>query len=103
MDVNIADALRAHWKRFIWMWAFPFVLLSSIFLPAFERYPSRIFFGIHLPLLLVCSYIASSPVRHREVSFWHGFVLLIAFPFLIWTALVLTLFGLEVLLRALVD
>ena len=99
-DDRIAAVVQKHWKRFVWMWAFPVIFFASIFLPASAQYPTLFLFAIDFPVLLFCSYQASKPVRNREVTFGQAFVLIILAPFLIWAALIFGLFGLSALLNA---
>jgi hypothetical protein len=100
MKNGIAAAIRAHWKQFAWIWVFPVILFCSIFVPAFARYPRLFFFAFDLPILFVCGYFASKPIRNRDVSFAHGVLLLVVMPFLIWVALIFGLFGLGALLAS---
>ncbi len=98
MANEIATIARAHWRQFAWVWAFPVILLGSVFMPAFARNPPLFFFCVDLPVLLVCVFVASKPVRNREVSFKQGFLLIIVAPLVMWAMLIFALFGLGALL-----
>jgi hypothetical protein len=77
------------------------MFFASIFVPASARYPTLFLFAIDFPVLLLCGYQATKPVRDREVTFGQAFLLIILVPFLIWVALIFGLFGLGALLNAL--
>jgi len=100
MAGGIGSVVRAHWKRFVWMWAFPVMFFASIFVPVSARYPTLFLFAIDFPVLLLCGYMASKPVRDREITLGQAFLLIYLVPFLIWVVLIFGLFGLGALLNA---
>lgn len=101
MQNSISSLVRAHWKRFAWMWAFPMLLFSSLLFPAFSQHPLRFFFVVHCPMLTVCAFMASKPIRDGHVPFAKGFVIIAVLPFAIWSVLVFGLLGLVALFRML--
>jgi hypothetical protein len=92
VETNIRAAIMAHWKRFIWMWLLPPAFLASALIPAFSRNPLLFFLAIDLPAFFACYYVASKPVRKREVSVGLGVVLLVVIPFILWAILIFGLF-----------
>lgn len=98
VETNVPAVIRAHWKRFVWMWLFPPAFFSSVLIPAFTLNPFLFFFLVDLPAFFVCYYVASKPVRKREVTVGQGMVLLILVPFVLWASLIFGLFGLANLL-----
>jgi hypothetical protein len=101
MQGGIGAVVRAHWKRFAWIWAFPLLFFASIFVPASARYPTLFLYAVDFPVFLLCGYLATKPVRDRQVTFGQGFLLILLVPFLIWIALIFGLFGLGALLASL--
>lgn len=99
MEGNFSKAVHAHWKRFIWIWAFPLFFFLSILLPSFSRNPMLFFFAIDLPILLACIFVASKPVRDRRVTVAQGLLLIVGVPFAVWVVLLLALFGLAGLIN----
>ena len=88
------SVLRNHWRRFIWAWMFPVVLIGGPFLPAWAEHHKTVFFAVVVPTFLVCSSIAWKPVRTGDVSRLTGFLYVALLPFLIWVAMALAIFGL---------
>jgi len=86
--------LRNHWRRFIWAWMFPIVLIGVPFLPAWAEHHMTVFFVVVVPAFFVCSRIAWKPVSAGEVPRLTGFLYVVLLPFLIWVAMLLAVFGL---------
>lgn len=100
METNFPAIIRAHWKRFIWIWFFfPVAFVGTALIPTFSRYPLRVFALIDIPAFFVCYYIASKPVRNHAVTVGQGMLLVIVVPFVIWATMVFGLFGLVAWLR----
>ncbi len=97
MDAQILTVLKLHWKRFLWVWTFPFLVLGALLVPGLERYPRLLFFGIGLPVFFWCYYVASKPVRERRVSIGQGMILIVLAPIIIWATLIFAIFGLAIL------
>lgn len=100
MKESIAAIVRAHWKQFVWIWAFPVLFFASIFMPASSRNLTLFVYAIVLPVLFLCVYVASKPLRDRIVPLGQGIFLIFVVPFLIWALLIFTLFGLHAALKA---
>ncbi|HEU5136922.1 MAG TPA: hypothetical protein VFU13_17370 [Steroidobacteraceae bacterium] len=100
MKKRIASVVRAHWKQFVWIWLFPILFFASIFLPASERNLSLFVYAIVFPVLILCVYIASKPLRDRLVPLGQGIFLIFIVPFLIWVILIFALFGLYAAFKA---
>lgn len=96
MDTQIVTVVKRHWRRFLWIWIFPLVFLCTAFVPAFEQYPLAFFVALDLPLLFVCLFMASKPVRKHEVTLGQGMVLIVLVPFLIWASLIFGIFGIAI-------
>jgi hypothetical protein len=97
MLMSEASVLRKHWRRFIWAWMLPVVIIGVALLPAWAEYPTAVFFVVVIPAFLVCSSMAWKPVRTGEVSRVTGFFYVALLPFLIWVTILLTVFGLPAL------
>jgi hypothetical protein len=93
MDTDFAAIIRAHWRRFVWMWVFPLAFLATVLVPAFSRSPFAFFLIVDLPVLFLCYYIASKPVRSREITVGQGVILVILVPFVLWAVMIFGLFG----------
>lgn len=102
MATGFPAIIRAHWKRLIWMWLWPPAFLATLAIPAFSRDPAGFFLIVDFPAMGVCFYMASKPVRRREITVGQGVILVILLPFMIWVVMISGLFGLAFMLRALV-
>ncbi len=94
MDANIFSLARLHWRKLIWMWIFPLAFLGSVLVPAFSHFPFAFFFGVDLPAFFGCYYMASKPVRRREITAGQGILLIVVIPFIVWATVIFGLFGL---------
>jgi len=74
------------------------MLLGSILLPVFARYPAAFFLLVDVPLFVLCCYMASKPVRERKMTAGHGILLIVVAPFAIWALLITGMFGAAILL-----
>lgn len=97
MATKLSTVIRPHWKRFVWMWAFPIAFFLTAFVPAFSQHPLLFFLLVDVPLLFGCSFIASKPIRSGEVTTRQGAVLIVFAPFIIWVVLIFGMFGLAAL------
>ncbi len=93
MSTNVPLLIKEHWGSFLWMWLFPIVVLSSALLPLFARYPVGFFWVVDAPLFFLCYYMASRPVRKRQITARQGVVFIVVVPFVIWILLILGAFG----------
>jgi hypothetical protein len=100
MTNDSKSVLKLHWKRFAFMWAWPILFLTILFFPGFSTHTPLIFFGVYFPLMLACFYIASEPVRSKQVTMGTGVWWIMIVPLLIWIFLIFGLFGLGFLLGA---
>jgi hypothetical protein len=100
VDASSIDKARSHWKRLLFAWSWPFLLLSTNFLPGDSKYPRLIFFFIFFPAFLACNYIASKPVRDRQMTIAQGIWWIGVMPILIWAAVIFGTFGLARLTSA---
>lgn len=103
MDTDFAAIIRAHWRRFIWIWLFPPAFLATLLVPAFGRSPLAFFLLVDLPMFLFCCHMASKPVRRRQITVGQGVVFVILVPFVLWAIMIFGLFGLAALLGSAVS
>jgi hypothetical protein len=100
MDISKTHGARSHWKRFLFAWAWPFVLFGTVFIPGQSKYPRLVFFGIFFPVFLACNYIASKPVRDRQMTIAQGIWWIGVLPILIWGTVIFGAFGFTRLIGA---
>jgi hypothetical protein len=100
MDITRTHAAKAHWKRFFFAWAWPFLLLSLVFMAGHSKYPRLIFCGIFFPVFPVCNYIASKLLRDRQTTIAQGMWWIGAVPILIWVVVIFGTFGFARLIGA---
>ena len=91
------SVLRNYWHRFIWAWMSPVAVLFVLLLPAWSEHPVAVFVAVVVPLLFVCNSIAWKPVRTGEIPRLTGFIYVALVPLLIWTTILMTIFGLAAL------
>jgi len=92
MEKNVV--LRTHWKRFIFAWIWPFVLLVVGLFMGRSEHPRVIFFVIFFPVFLACNYVASKPLRDRQITIGQGIWWIGVMPILIWVVVIFGTFGL---------
>lgn len=95
--MSLLNAGKMFWKRFAVMWAFPIFLFASLLHPAYAESPGKFFVVLQIPTFAFCLYIATAPIRSREVGPFAGAFWVIVVPFLIWTSVILGVFGLAFL------
>lgn len=98
MDTDFAAIIRAHWRRFVWMWLFPPAFFATLFVPAYSRSPVAFFLIVDFPMLILCLHMASKPVRRREITVAQGAVFVILVPVVLSAVMIFGLFGLAALL-----
>ena len=79
---DLITAARAHWKQFIWIWAFPFVMVF-IFSPIEKWLPEYrwpLFFFIELPVFFISGWRGRAPLREKTVTTGQGVVLTMVAP-----------------------
>jgi len=86
--------LRAHWKRFIFAWIWPFLLFVVSLLMRHSEHPRLIFIAIFFPVFLACNYVASKPLRDRQLTIGQGIWWIGVIPILIWAVVIFGTFGL---------
>jgi hypothetical protein len=92
MEKNVV--LRTHWKRFIFAWIWPFVLFAVGLFMGHSEHPRLIFFVIFFPVFLACNYVASKPLRDRQLTIGQGIWWIGVMPILIWAVVIFGTFGL---------
>ena len=76
------EAASKHWRQLAWAWAFPFFLVF-VYAPLdrwFRPYHWLLWTVVCLPAFFWCFWIASGPVRTRQISWWQDFIL-VGLPF----------------------
>jgi len=97
VETDIRRVIKAHWKQFAWMWLFPLAILASALVP--ESSGDVFFYAVALPAFFLCFYMASKPVRNREISVGHGMIFTVVVPIVLWATLIFGLFGMAMLLN----
>lgn len=82
------------WKYLAAMWAWPFIFFSTLVFPGFDRHPRLVFFGVHFPVMGICFYIATMPMRRGQLTLLQTAWWAVGVPFLIWGIMIFGVFGL---------
>jgi len=99
-SVPLTAVGRRHWRKFLPIWLFPIALFFGIFFPGFAKHAGAYFLLLWFPVTGLCFWTASGPYRQRLVTFPQVLFWAAVVPFLIWTALIASVFGLIFAARA---
>jgi len=94
MASNALLVLKIHWRWFVWAWIFPLIVFGALLTPVVTHYPRLSFFGVGLPAFFACFYVASKPVRDRQVTNGQAMIFIVLLPIIIWATVIFGVFGL---------
>ena len=86
--------LRTHWKRLIFASIWTFVLFAVGLFMGHSEHPRLIFFIIFCPVFLACNYVASKPLRDRQLTIGQGIWWIGVMPILILAVVIFGTLGL---------
>ncbi|WP_342617098.1 hypothetical protein [Rhodoferax sp. GW822-FHT02A01] len=86
---SLSDAVRKHWRNFLFAWVLPLVLLFGSRIAEKAGHLNLFFIFVAMPLFFWSSHIASRPYQKRQITYFHAVVLGLIIPFLVWTLAVM--------------
>jgi hypothetical protein len=91
---------KRYWRSFLPVWLFPIAFFLTPLLPGYSTHAEEYFFLLAFPLMLMCGYPALRRWREGGITFVQMFFWFAVVPFLIWTSIIVSLFGLAILTGA---